>query len=207
MGTAIIFVAILAMGFADVYRGAQAGLPRAIEKALLGFLALVPLLGHEALYEFIKNWPYFVGYLIAFSVGCSISWGAVISGSLKKDSPEKFQAHVNKKQDKGDWYLVGWFRTSPMRGLFARAMLWGALPGVVLWAGISPEHGIAMFAAYTLAMLLAVKLLHYIENSTFDKAVGRMCLSLVQKDRAWARHEVYRGWIAGLLLLVFGLLL
>ena len=195
--TLIIFL----MGFADLYRGAKAGLTRAIEKSLLGALAGFALMGTTF---FDQSWQFLVSYLIAFSVGCSISWGAVINGSLKKDSSESFQAHVDRKQDKGDWYLVGWFRTSPMRGLFARAMLWGVLPAVPLWYFIDWQHGLSMFLTYTISMLAAVKFLHLVEGSKFDQSIGRMCLKLVDKDRAWARHEVYRGWIAGAILATIG---
>lgn len=199
--TALVLIAVFLMGFADMYRGAKAGLPRAFEKAILGALALF-VLGGVAIFS---SWQFVLAYLVAFSIGASVSWGAVISGSLKKDSPEKFQAHVDAKQDKGDWYLVGWFRKSPMRGLFARSMVWGLPPALVIgwFVGILPA--VAMFLTYTAAMPLAVKFLHAVDGSKFDNFIGKVCLKLVDKDRSWARHEMYRGWIAGLILLAFSL--
>lgn len=202
--TAIIvsLIAVFLMGFADLYRGAKAGLPRFIEKASLGILALMALTGSAAI---LLNWTFALVYVGLFAVACSVSWGAVISGSLKNDAPEKFQAHVDAKQDKGDWYLVGWFRKSPFRGLFARSIVWGVLASLPLFLFGYTAYGYAMLAVYSVVMVLAVKFLHLIEGSKFDQFIGRMCLKLVDKDRSWARHEVYRGWIAGALLMAIGL--
>lgn len=197
---ALTLLAVFLMGFADMYRGAKAGLPRALEKAILGALALFALGG----ISIFGSWQLVLSYLICFSIGASISWGAVISGSLKKDTPENFQKHVDAKQDKGDWYLVGWFRKSPMRGLFARSILWGVLASAPLWIWAAPLQALAMLLIYSTVMPLAVKFLHLVEGSKFDQLIGRMCLKLVDKDRSWARHEVYRGWIAGILLCIAG---
>lgn len=197
----LTLLAVLLMGFADLYRGAKAGLPRALEKAILGALALF-VLGGVAIFS---SWQFVLTYLVAFSIGASVSWGAVISGSLKKDSPEKFQAHVDTKQDKGDWYLVGWFRKSPMRGLFARSIVWGVLASLAFFIFGYTTLGLIVFGVYSVSMPIAVKFLHLIEGSRFDKFIGKLCLQLVDKDRAWARHEVYRGWLTGAMLVVCSL--
>lgn len=195
-------LAALLMGLAELYRGAKAGLLRIAEKAILGALALLALLGLQDFFDMMHDWRFAVLYLLLFSAGCSVSWGAVISGSLNRTPAEEFQAHVDRKRDRGDWYLVGWFRKTAMRGLFARSMVWGVLASAPLFAVSYNREGFAMLAVYSLAMPLAVKFLLTIEGSPFDRAVGRMCQRLVDKSHSWPRHEVYRGWLAGLLLLM-----
>lgn len=194
-------VAALLMGIAESYRGATAGLPRILEKFLLGALALLALVGLDDFREMMSDWRLAAAYLLLFSAGCSVSWGAVISGSLNKTPDEVFRLHVDTKRDSGDWYLVGPFRESAMRGLFARSVIWGVLASAALFAFGYTQEGVAMLVVYSLAMPLAVKFLHAVDGTAFDRAIGRMCLALVNKDRSWARHEVYRGWIAGALLL------
>lgn len=193
-------IAAVLMGFAESYRGANAGLPRIIEKCLLGALALLALVGLSDFREMMSDWRFALAYLLAFSAACSVSWGAVISGGLNRTPDDVFLAHINAKKDKGDWYLVGPFRRSAMRGLFARSLVWGVLASAPLFAFGYSSEGVAMLGVYSVAMPLAVKFLHAVEGSAFDRLIGRMCMALVDKDRAWARHEVYRGWIAGGLL-------
>jgi hypothetical protein len=200
----IALLAALLMGFAESYRGATAGLPRFLEKCILGVLALIALVGPVTVVEMARDWTFVAAYLVLFSAACSVSWGAVISGSLNRTPDDVFQAHIDAKQDKGDWYLIGPFRRSAMRGLFARSVVWGVLASVPLFAFGYTGEGIAMLAIYSAAMPLAVKALHAVEGSRFDRAIGRLCMALVDKDKPWARHEVYRGWIAGGLLVLAG---
>lgn len=190
----IALLAALLMGFAELYRGATSGLPRIIEKAILGALALTAL----GAAELLSDWRFALVYLIMFSAACSVSWGAVIGGSLNRQRAEEFKTQY---RDSGDWYLVGWFATSPMRGLLARSIVWGVLASLPLFAFGYIWHGLAMLAVYSVAMPAAVRFLHAVQGSPFDRAIGRMCQSLVGKSHAWPRHEVYRGWIAGIMLL------
>lgn len=203
----IAFIAALLMGFAESYRGATAGLPRIIEKFLLGALALLALVGLADFREMMSDWRFALLYLLCFSAACSVSWGAVISGSLNRTPDDVFQAHIDAKQDNGDWYLVGPFRKSAMRGLFARSVVWGYAASLPLFVFGYHAEGIAMLLVYSASMPLAVKALHAVDGTGFDRAIGRMCMALVDKDKPWARHEVYRGWIAGALLLVAGALI
>lgn len=201
----ISFIAAFLMGFAESYRGANAGLPRIIEKCLLGALALLALVGLVDFREMMSDWRFALAYLLSFSAACSVSWGAVIGGSLNRTPDDVFQAHIDAKQDKGDWYLVCLFRKSAMRGLFARSLVWGALASMPLFAFGYHAYGAAMLLVYSVAMPLAVKALHAVDGTRFDRAIGRMCMALVEKDKPWARHEVYRGWIAGALLVAASL--
>lgn len=197
MIAASILAAFL-MGLAELYRGAKAGLPRIVEKAILGALALIALVGLPEFFVMMSDWRFALAYLLLFSAACSVSWGAVISSSLSRVTPEQFQA---QPRDRGDWYLVGWFRTSPMRGLLARSIVWGVLASLPLFAFGHHHEGAAMLAVYSVAMPLSVKFLHAVDGSAFDGAIGKACQSLVGKSHAWPRHEVYRGWIAGIMLL------
>lgn len=196
--------AALLMGIAESYRGATAGLPRFLEKCILGTLALISLVGPVAVADMARDWKFVAAYLVLFSAACSVSWGAVISGSLNRTPDDVFEAHIDSKQDNGDWYLVGPFRKSAMGGLFARSVVWGVLASLPLFLFGYTSEGIAMLAVYSVAMPAAVKFLHLVQGSAFDGAIGRMCMKLVGKDKPWARHEVYRGWIAGALLVAAG---
>lgn len=191
-------LAAILMGFAELYRGATAGLPRIIEKAILGALALLALVGLPEFSDMMRDWRFAMAYLLLFAAACSVSWGAVIGGALNHQPTAQFQS---QPRDRGDWYLVGWFRTSPMRGLLARSIVWGVLASAALFAFGYTGAGLAMLAVYSVAMPAAVCFLHAIDGSSFDLAIGRMCQSLVGKSHAWPRHEVYRGWIAGIMLL------
>lgn len=202
----IEFIVVLLMGFADLYRGAQAGLPRLIEKFLLASLALIALVGLASFESMMSDWRFALAYLLLFSAACSVSWGAVIGGSLNRTPDDVFQAHIDAKNDKGDWYLVGPFRKSAIRGLFARSVVWGVLASVPFFVFGYSKEGLVMLITYSISMPAAIYFLRLVEGSAFDKAIGRMCLKLVKKDRAWARHEVYRGWIAGLILLAGALM-
>ena len=195
-----MILAAFLMGLAESYRGANAGLPRIIEKMLLGALALLALAGLDGFMAMMADWRFALAYLLAFSAACSVSWGAVIGSSLNRTPDDVFQVNIDAKKDKGDWYLVGPFRKSAMRGLFARSMVWGVLASAPLFAFGYAYLGVVMLGVYSIAMPAAVKFLHLVEGSAFDRLIGRMCMALVDKDRAWARHEVYRGWIAGALL-------
>lgn len=195
----IAFIAVLLMGIAEAYRGANRGLPRVIEKFILGALALIALAGLGGFTDMMSDWRFAVAYLACFSVACSVSWGAVIGNSLNKTPDAVFQSYP---VERGDWYLVGWFRKSAMRGLLARGIVWGVLASLPLFSFGYHVEGLAMLTTYSLAMPLAVKAYHALDGGAFDVAIGKLCMALVGKNKPWARHEVYRGWIAGLLLLM-----
>lgn len=198
----IALLAALLMGIAESYRGATRGLPRIIEKFILGALALLALVGWDGFLAMMGDWRFALSYLLGFSAACSVSWGAVISGSLSKTPDHVFRTHVRMKRDPGDWYLVGLFRQSAMRGLLARSIVWGVFASVPLFSFGYTREGLAMLAVYSVAMPLAVKAYHALDGGAFDVAIGKLCMALVGKNKPWARHEVYRGWIAGLLLLM-----
>lgn len=192
------FLAIFLMGFLDLFRGAKGGLPRSLEKALLGALALF-ILGGTAMFS---SWVFVLCFLVLFSVGCSISWGSVVGASLRKDSPEKFQKDISESKDKSDFYLIGPFKKSPMMGLFARSVVWGMFASLAFFAFGYTALGFVALVAYSVSMPLAVKFLHLVEDTKFDMAIGKLCKKLVDKAHSWPRHELYRGWITGVLLLV-----
>lgn len=202
----MIFAIITAflMGFADLYRGAKAGISRALEKAILAVLALFTLVGGQVFVVMMSDWRFAAAYLLLFAVGCSISWGSVISSALGRRSPAEFQRSIDghDRAGRGVWYARGWFRQTAMRALLARSIVWGVLAAVPLGLFGYYVQALAMGLVYAAAMPLAVKFLLTIEGSPFDRAVGRMCQRLVDKSHSWPRHEVYRGWLAGLLLLM-----
>lgn len=200
----IAFLAALLMGIAESYRGARRGMTRILEKFVLGALALLALVGPSEVVSMASDWRFSLAYLLLFSAGCSVSWGAVIGGSLNRDTPEEFRAHIDRKKDRGDWYLVGPFRRSPLAGLFGRSLVWGVCASLPLFLFGYSREGVAMFCVYSTVMVMAVKFLHAVQGSRFDRAVGRLCDALVEKSGPWPRHEVYRGWIAGVLLLAYG---
>ena len=187
------------MPFVEIYRGAKAGIPRILEKFLLASLALIALTGS---FELFYHWHFAIVYLLLFSAGASVSWGSVIGACLRRDSAEKFRKDIKEQKDSGDWYLVGWFAKSPMRGLFARSIVWGVLASAALFGfGYIPQ-AIVMLVVYSAVMPLSIYFLRAVEGNKFDNKVGNICQKLVDKSYNWPRHEFYRGGIAGLLLLL-----
>lgn len=195
----VAIIAAFFMGITDLYRGAEAGVSRILEKFILASWALLVLVGLQGFGAMMSDWQFALAYLLLFSAGCSISWGSVIDAVLDREPAAVFQS---RPRDRGDWYLRGWAARSPINGLMARSIIWGVLAALPLALFGYYGEALAMGAAYAVAMPLAAKFLLSIEGSPFDRAIGRMCQRLVGKSHSWPRHEVYRGWLAGLLLLM-----
>lgn len=191
------------MGFAELYRGANAGIPRILEKFTLASLALVLVSGGLSIFY---HWQFVIVHLILFSAGASVSWGAVVGASLRGETPEKFQENIKLHKDSGDWYLVGWFTKTPLRGLLARSVVWGVLASLAAFIFGYYKIGLVLFLVYSISMPLAVIFLRLVNGSRFDIIVGKVCQKLVSKSHSWPRHELYRGWLVGILLLVIGCL-
>lgn len=202
--TAII--AAIFMGLADLYRGSEAGPHRVIEKLGYALLALFALLGLGAI-DALSDWRFAVLYLAAFSAGASISWGTPIGGGLKQLNREDYAENLRYDREvmgRSMWYLRGYFKRTAMRGLVARGFIWGILPATPLAYFVGWEYGLAMLAAYTVAMPAAVAFVLAVDGKAIDRP-ALWVAELAKRSNTWSRQEVYRGWFAGALLVAASL--
>lgn len=207
----IEFVVVLLMGFADLYRGSSAGIHRQFEKLIYGFLAGFVLIGASLW----SSWLFLVLFLACFMVGSSISWGTPIGGALRRLNKDQYAKLLQSDRDNGRsmWYLRGYFKHTAYRGLFARGFIWGFLPAIPVAYFVGVVPALILILAYTIAMPLAIWFVLKFENSKFDLLIKSFVMKITKtktntkgRTDTWSRQEIYRGWIVGLIILLFSLI-
>lgn len=201
--TAALLAAFLC-GILDRARGSdRTWLPNRVEWALLGLAVLVVLVGLQGAIAALSDWRFALLYLLLFTI--PTGWGRPLGAGLADVSGAEYARRTRQAWADGtaEWYQRGVLARSWRLALTYRGFQWGALPALPVWYWIGWQPALALTVAYAIAMPGAVLLINRIEGSFIDQAIGRFSLGMTGTDKKWARHELYRGWIVGLELLLF----